>query len=145
MQSPNHPDLWDTAGPSTMNANETKRQQKKCKRELVVDMTKDKKSESSKKNARIGNQNKRLKSFDVSEIIRSKNIRTRNDLLALAHEQKMEGKTDLAEFVVNRGSKVVNDVIETTWEMEKAKDAQKRLQMSRLDLLSEAGQQNLHL
>ena len=45
-------------------------------------------------------------------------------MLALAHMQKNEGKTDMAEFIVNRGSKVVNEVLRTAWEMEEAKAAQ---------------------
>ena len=33
--------------------------------------------------------------------------------------KKAKGKTDLPEFIVNRGSKVVDEVIATAWEMEK--------------------------
>ena len=44
-------------------------------------------------------------------------------MLALAHMQKNEGKTDMAEFIANRGSKVVNKVLRTAWEMEEAKSA----------------------
>ena len=54
----------------------------------------------------------RLSAYEVSQIAFSKGIRTRLQLLALANQQKNEGKTDLAEFVVNRGKKVVNEAIE---------------------------------
>ena len=54
-----------------------------------------------------------------------KGIRSREELLIFAKDQKDEGKRDIAEFIVNRGSKVVAEVINTTWEMECAK--QKRL------------------
>ena len=60
----------------------------------------------------------------MAEIIVSKGIKSRTDLLALAHEQKTEGKSDLAEFIVNRGNKVVDEIINTAWEMETAKCAQ---------------------
>ena len=45
------------------------------------------------------------------EIIVEKGIKTRTELLALANEQKMEGKTDITVFVVTRGPKVVAEVL----------------------------------
>ncbi|KAK2561757.1 52 kDa repressor of the inhibitor of the protein kinase [Acropora cervicornis] len=44
----------------------------------------------------------------------------------------------MAEFIVNRGSKVVNEVLRTAWEMEEAKAAQERAAKSRLEILQEA-------
>lgn len=46
---------------------------------------------------------KRLSAFDVSEIISSKLIKSPLELMALAKSQKDEGKTDLAEFIINKG------------------------------------------
>ena len=57
----------------------------------------------------------------MSEIIEAKSIKTRTELLALAQEQKAEGKSDLAEFVMNRQPKVIAHVIKTTWDMLNAK------------------------
>ena len=68
----------------------------------------------------------------------SKGLKTRTDVLYLAHMQKNEGKTDMAEFIVNQGSKVVNEVLRTAWEMEEAKAAQERAAKSRLEILQEA-------
>ena len=62
---------------------------------------------------------KRVSAFEFPKIIVSKGIKRRTDMLALAHMQKNEAKTDMAEFIVNRGSKVVNDVLRTAWEMKK--------------------------
>ena len=45
---------------------------------------------------------KRLTAFEVSQIIVNKNVKTVTELQALAFEQKQEGKTDLAEFLVSR-------------------------------------------
>ena len=59
-------------------------------------------------------------------------------MLALAHMQKNEGKTDMAEFIVNWGLKVVNEVLRTAWEMEEAKAAQEHAVKSRLEILQEA-------
>ena len=63
---------------------------------------------------------KRISSYEISEIIVVKNIKTRTELLALVRERKLEGKTDFAEFIMNRGSEVVAEVLETAWEMEGA-------------------------
>lgn len=42
--------------------------------------------------------------FELSQIIVENGITTQAELLAFADEQSGEGKTDIAEFVVNRGS-----------------------------------------
>ena len=78
---------------------------------------------------------KRLSAFEISQIIVEKRIKTRTELLALAEEQKDEGKTDIAEFVVNRGSRVVAEVPDTAWEMKSAKEKLERSSKSRLDIL----------
>ena len=43
-------------------------------------------------------------------------------MLAFADEQSGEGKTDIVEFVVNRGSRVVAEVLQTAWEINSAKE-----------------------
>ena len=79
-----------------------------------------------------------MTSYELSEIIYAGNIKSRTELLALAREQKVEGKTDIAEFIVNRGAKVVADVLATTWELENSKDNLERQRKSRIQLLKEA-------
>lgn len=81
---------------------------------------------------------KRMSSYKLSEIIVAKRIKMRTELLALASEQKLEGKTDIAEFVINRGSKVVAEILESAWEMEDAQKTLERQRKSRLQLLQEA-------
>ena len=81
---------------------------------------------------------KRMSSYELSEIVVAKRIKTRTELLALACEQKLEGKSDIAEFLVNRGSKVVAEVLETAWKMERAKKTLEWQRKSRLQLLEEA-------
>ena len=53
--------------------------------------------------------------------------------MALANSQRREGKTNLAEFVLNRGTKMVNEVISNTWEMIKADETLR----SRIDIRTE--------
>ena len=67
-----------------------------------------------------------------------KGIKTRTELLALANEQKQEGKTDLAEFILNRGPKAVAEALSTGWEMAGAKQKLQSSTMSRMELLQKS-------
>ena len=42
-----------------------------------------------------------------------KKMKSYTELSALAKEQKLEGETDVVEFVLNRGSKFVAEVLHT--------------------------------
>ena len=81
---------------------------------------------------------KQMSSYELSEIVVAKRIKTRTELLALAREQKLESKTDIAEFIINRGSKVVAEIFESAWEMEDAQKTLERQRKGRLQLLQEA-------
>ena len=45
-------------------------------------------------------------------------MKSYTELPTFSKEQKLEGKTDVAEFVLNRGSKFVAEVLHTAWDME---------------------------
>ena len=77
----------------------------------------------------------RLSVYDVSQIAVSKGIKTRLELLALANAQKKSGKTDLAEFVANRGYKAVEDALKVGWEMEEAPRELERGSKTRMEIL----------
>ena len=83
---------------------------------------------------------KRMSSFELSEIIVTKGMKTRTELLAYANKQKSEGKNDIAEFIVNRGPRVVSEVLTTAWEMRSAQEKLDRSKKSRLEILEEAAQ-----
>ena len=63
---------------------------------------------------------KRLTTFEVTEIIVEKNVKSLVELQAFAHQQKKEGKTGLVEFLVNRTPRAVADILNTVWEIENA-------------------------
>ena len=54
----------------------------------------------------------------MSKIMVAKSSKTRTELLTLVCEQKLEGKTYIAEFIANRGS----NVLQMAWEMEGAQE-----------------------
>ena len=78
---------------------------------------------------------KHLSSFELSEIIVKKGIKTRTQLLAYANNQKCEGKNDIAEFVINRGPRVVSEVLTTAWEMRNAQQKLERSEKTRVQIL----------
>ena len=49
-----------------------------------------------------------------------------------------EGKEDLAQFIANRGSKVVDEAIQVGWEMKETEEKLKRKQMTRMEILQKA-------
>ncbi|KAJ7376296.1 hypothetical protein OS493_035657 [Desmophyllum pertusum] len=52
-----------------------------------------------------------------------------------ARRRKKEGKTDLAEFIANRGGKAVDDALSVGWEMEEAEAKLERAKLSRTEIL----------
>lgn len=83
-----------------------------------------------------------MSAFEVSEIVVEKQIRSVMELHALAREQKSQGKTDLAEFILNRVPRVISDIVKTAWDMENAEATLQRSRKSRMLLLEEAGERN---
>ena len=73
--------------------------------------------------------------FDVSQIAVERGIKTRLELVALASQQKREGKTDLAQFIANRGSKAVEEALSIGWEMENAESDLARSKLSRVEIV----------
>ena len=83
LQSINHPDLTNASQPHTSGASRTRTRPA----EGNYPCTKRKKSR------------KCLSIYDVSQVVVQKGIKTRLQLLALAKQQKNEGKCDLAQFI----------------------------------------------
>ena len=138
-----HADLSDTPGPSTIRAHEALQKRRKLRhKQQVGERTADgetvDRSNAPGQSERRVKRRERLTSFEVSEIIVSNNVKDRTQLLAYANMQKNEGKTVLAEFVMNRGTKVVNELFEAAWEMHKAQETLRRREKCRIDLLREA-------
>ena len=75
---------------------------------------------------------KRLSNIDVSELIVKYNIKNQTELLAIANEQKEEGKKDLAGFVLSRSSKSPDELVQQTWRMNDASSTLKRQKLSRM-------------
>ena len=96
LHSPCNPDLTDVP-PQTESAVATKKRKSKAKQQR----------RRSKK--RGGDH---LRTFDVCQLVQAKSISSRLELVSSAAAQVREGKTALAEFIANRGSKAVDEAIQ---------------------------------
>ena len=79
----------------------------------------------------------RLSVFEVVQIIRDKNIKTRTELVALAECQRKNRKRNLAEFIANRGYHVVNDALFMAEEFDEVESAVNRSKKDRIQILQE--------
>ena len=122
IQSDNHPDLNNSEPPQTAQATHQRRARGSGK--------------ASK--APKSRRKRQLSVYEVSQIIVMKSIKSRLQLFALAQEQQCEGKTDLAQFILNRGTKVVDEAIRVAWELEEAPQLLQRSRQSRLERLQSA-------
>ena len=57
------------------------------------------------------------------------------ELLAYANNQKKEGKTDLAKFITNRGTKAVDEALSVGWGLE---EAEKKMEHSKTPIFCTA-------
>ena len=118
LLSENHPNLQDP--PSTEQA-------------IAANKAKGKKIKKKTTKKR-----KRYSTSDVVDIIRQNKIKTRLELINLAMVQKEQGKSELSDFIANRGRKVVNEALDLAKEFDDAPEALARLQKTRIQLLEEA-------
>lgn len=135
IESSDHPDLWNLKAPKTTMASEKRTELGRINNSDISGPSTQPSTGQQPANPK---KRKRLSAFELSEIVAEKEIKTRTELLALAQEQKEQGKTDIAEFVVNRGQRVVAELINTTWEIRNAHQHLQRSRKSRLDILRDA-------
>ena len=143
VQSDEHPRLQDAANSKTSNASQArcKRKTKPPARYSVAQESTLEDEDEIGEGPSSGRKNKRkrrMTAFEVSQIIVEGNIKSLTELQALALEQKGEGKTDLAEFLINRNPRTVADVMQSTWEIEESKAKLERGEKTRMELMQEA-------
>ena len=76
--------------------------------------------------------------YDVTQLIQTRGITSRLELVALAVQQNRTGKRNLSEFIANRGQKAVDDALQLAKEFSEAKAQLARSKKGRLELLKEA-------
>ena len=148
MESDSHPDLSDCKGPKTETAllcrkkyiEDSDDDEEEFSEEFYESPSDDASETCHESDSKGKKRKKQLSSFELSEIIVTKGIKTRTQLLAYANKQKCEGKNNIAEFIVNRGPRVVSEVLITAWEMRNVQQKLERSQKTCVQILEEAAQ-----
>ena len=83
-----------------------------------------------------------LSNLEVSEFITRNKITNEDELFAVAHTQKEEGKKNLANFLLLRLQKSMSDLFASTKRLEAASKRIQRASMSRIDLIEKAYQKD---
>ena len=60
--------------------------------------------------------NKTVKTKSLEDFMIKNNIKSETKLFAIADEQKMAGKEDIANFILSRLTKALSDLLENIWE-----------------------------
>ena len=74
-------------------------------------------------------------------MIQQKKIKSRLELVCLAVEQQRKGKTELAEFLSNRGNRVVDEALSLAQEFSQAEEKFACSKKTRIEILEECQQQ----
>jgi len=80
-------------------------------------------------------RSERLSVYDVFQIVQSKGITSRLQLVCLAIEQNREGKSSLAQFIANRSNKAVDEALQLAKEFSQAESQSLRTKKTRIELL----------
>lgn len=75
--------------------------------------------------------------YDVTELIKGKEITSRLQLVCLAVQQEREGKTSLAKLIANRVTRVVDEALALAKEFSATEDKNVRSKKMRIQLLEE--------
>lgn len=131
FHSLNHPNLKQIGSPRTKQCIKANRRysNQRDATSSTGEASKEKKKKSSKKNP------SRLSNLEVSDFMIENNIKSDTELFAVANEQKNAGKKDLANFVLSRSSKSLQDLISSTWRMQQASTKLHRRTIGRMERL----------
>ena len=124
FHSAEHPNLKEIGSPRTKMSTKAYRKSKQRNAEQQEEHS----SQQIKKP-------KRLSNYEVSEFLVENTVKNTTELFAKANEQKKAGKTDLANFILSRSSKALNDLIDNTWAMEGASAKITRKDIPRMDII----------
>ena len=125
--SPNHPNLSEIGSPRTKTCIRAYRESRKRKQ-----------NENTNGQQEKAKKIRRLSNFEVSEFLVANQIKSETELLALADAQSKEGKNDLANFILCRSNKAIQELIDNTWRLQNARAKLDRKKKSRIDLLRDA-------
>jgi hypothetical protein len=131
LHSPGHPNLREIGSPRTKRA--FTQSSNNAKKKRIASSTNN--AEISEKILPSSSQPKKLSSLEVSEFIVANDIRNDSELMAVAKSRHSEGEKDLYKFIINKSSKSLSELIDTTWKMNDASKNVQRARQSRMAIL----------
>ena len=138
FHSANHPNLQEIGSPRTSVCQQAYRRKRSRPLGNCSTSQANKQSENDRSVAKI----KKLSNIEVSEFITKHEIKDQTSLLATANEQYEQGKRDLAQFVLSRSSKSLDELVQQTWKMKEASRIIQRKNKSRMEIIREASVEN---
>ena len=138
FHSDNHPNLQEIGSPKTSLCQQAYRRKRSRSSGSSSTSQTNKESENDHRVAKI----KKLSNIEISEFITKHEIKDQTSLLAIANEQNQEGKKDLAQFVLSRSSRSLDELIDQTWKMKEASKIVRRKNQSRMEIIREASAAN---
>lgn len=131
FHSPDHPNLVDARSPKTKTCIRAFREKSKTARTQRT--SNEQQNQPPKKQPKLSN-------LAVHEFLIANKIKRKEELFAIAREQREEGKKDLASFVLSRSAKSLDDLIQNTWMMESSAANLEREKKLRMELIESAAQ-----
>ena len=107
----------------------------KARRESSITNQQDTTPSSTASTSKQTSKVRRLSNIEVSEFMVKNDIKAEPQLLAIAKERHAQGEKDLYQFIVNKSSKVLSELIEKTWRIQHAPDLLRRENPPRIDKL----------
>jgi len=132
--SEGHPNLENMNSPPTKNCTLAYREKKRLQRANSDTPTS---SSSSSSRTRPPLKKRRLTNLEVADFIINNKIQNSTQLFAEANSRKEAGETDLANFVLARSPKALEDLISNTFRLINSAELLQRKSKSRIDLLRE--------
>ena len=132
FHSTGHPDLSDMSSPQTKKSTEAYRLSRK---RANNNSAKQNTQPSSTASCSKPKSARRLSNLEVSEFVLKNSVKRDTEIFALAKVRKDEGQTDLANFLLSKSSKALNELIDNTWKMENASHNLHRESLSRIDII----------
>ena len=138
FHSHNHPNLQEIGSPRTSSCQQAYRRKRSQSSGNSCTSETNKHSENNRSVAKI----KKLSNIDVSEFITKHEIKDQTSLLAMANEQNEQGKKDLAQYVLSRSSRSLDELLQQTWKMKEASKIIHRKSQSRMHIIREVSVTN---
>ena len=137
LHSAGHPILSGVESPSAKKG--FQRASQNAKKRKSLNMTEREtattpRQQSSKASATTSKR-VRLSNADVAKFIVDNNLFTDQDLLSAAKERQAEGLPDIYNFILNKNTKALSDLVTMTWKLQNAPEVNERRSMDRMQLV----------